>query len=410
MQTQQALHNVGGVLLPQPFKIRRLGHFGLHIKDMPPVRAFYCDLLGFRICDTAENVTLLMPPEALEGVSEPAYFLHHGSDHHSFALFSERLMENLRWLQVSREARRAQTTVNQISWQVGSLAEVVNGHRYFQENEVPIRRIGRDMPGSNWHVYPFDPDGHVNEIFYGMEQVGWQRRTKPAAMYRGFSEAPSLPQISEETELQQAEEKGVDVNAGYRSRDEALPAKYEVEGVLLPRPFKITKVGPVHIFVAEVDRSVRFYIDVLGFKATEEVEYRGQRAVFLRCGAEHHSLGLFPKALQGAQGTRADTSILAFGLEVGSYQQLRNAVTFLKEKGVAFKEIPAGLHPGIDYAAYAQDPEGHLVLLYYYMEQVGWQGKPRPKGQRRPLEEPWPEALEPLSDTYADQTFQGPLG
>lgn len=410
MQTQQALYNVGGVLLPQPFKVRRLGHFGLHVKDMRKIIAFYCDLLGFRICDTPESLTLVIPPEALEGVSEPGYWLHHATDHHSFALFSERLMENLKWLEVPGERRRAQTTVNQISWQVGSLAEVVNGHRYFQENEVPIRRVGRDMPGSNWHVYPFDPDGHVIELFYGMEQLGWQRRSKPAAMYRGFSEAPSLPQISEETELQQAEGKGVDVNAGYRSRDEALPAKYDVEGVLLPRPFKITKVGPVHVFVADVERAARFYTEVLGFKTTEETEYNGQRAVFLRCGAEHHSLGLFPSALQGALGTRADTTLLACGLEVGSYQQLREGLRFLREKGVAIKELPAELHPGIDYAAYAQDPEGHLVLLYYYMEQVGWEGRPRPDVLRRPRQEPWPEALEPLSDTYADQTFQGPLG
>ncbi|MFQ5878661.1 MAG: hypothetical protein ACE5IZ_00585 [Dehalococcoidia bacterium] len=35
---------------------------------------------------------------------------------------------------------------------------------------------------------------------------------------------------------------------------------------------------------------------------------------------------------------------------------------------------------------------------------------PRPKELRRHVSEPWPEALEPLSDTYADQTFQGPLG
>ncbi|MFQ5880260.1 MAG: VOC family protein [Dehalococcoidia bacterium] len=410
MQTQQALYNVGGVRLAQPFKIRRLGHFGLHIKEMPKAVAFYCDLLGFRICDTPENLTLVIPPEALEGVSVGGYWLHHGTDHHSLALFEERLMENLKWLDVPRERRRGQTTVNQISWQVGSLAEVVNGYRYFQQNEVPIRRVGRDMPGSNWHVYPFDPDGHVIELFYGMEQLGWQRRSKPAALYRGFGEAPSLPQISEETELQEGEERGADVSAGYRSRDEALPAKYDVEGVLLPRPFKITKVGPVHVFVDDVDQSVRFYTDVMGFKATEEVEHRGRKAVFLRCGTEHHSVGLFPKALQGELGTRADTTLLAFGLEVGSYQQLRDAVAFLKEKGVTFREIPQELRPGIDYAAYAQDPEGHLVLLYYYMEQVGWDGQPRPKELRRPVSTEWPEALEPLSDTYADQTFQGPLG
>ena len=95
---------------------------------------------------------------------------------------------------------------------------------------------------------------------------------------------------------------------------------------------------------------------------------------------------------------------------MGSYAQLRNAVGFLKEKGVKLVTLPPELHPGIDYAAHALDPDGHAIQLYYYMEQVGWDGKPRPRELRRAIREEWPEVLEPLSDTYADQTFQGPLG
>jgi hypothetical protein len=34
----------------------------------------------------------------------------------------------------------------------------------------------------------------------------------------------------------------------------------------------------------------------------------------------------------------------------------------------------------------------------------------RPVAERRPIATPWPEALEPVSDTYADQVFQGPFG
>jgi len=95
---------------------------------------------------------------------------------------------------------------------------------------------------------------------------------------------------------------------------------------------------------------------------------------------------------------------------VGSWVQLRDAVKFLRDKGRKFVTIPADLYPGIDYAAHALDPDGHVIQLYYYMEQVGWDGKPRPKELRRPVRAEWPEVLEPLSDTYADQTFQGPLG
>ena len=44
------------------------------------------------------------------------------------------------------------------------------------------------------------------------------------------------------------------------------------------------------------------------------------------------------------------------------------------------------------------------------MEQLGWEGKPRPQELRRQTNGEWPEVLEPLSDTYVDQVFQGPLG
>jgi hypothetical protein len=44
------------------------------------------------------------------------------------------------------------------------------------------------------------------------------------------------------------------------------------------------------------------------------------------------------------------------------------------------------------------------------MEQVGWNGQVRPQSQRRRVMTEWPETLEPLSDTYVDQVFQGPLG
>ena len=43
--------DVGGVLLAQPFKIRRLGHFGLNVPDPAACLDFYCEGLGFRISD-----------------------------------------------------------------------------------------------------------------------------------------------------------------------------------------------------------------------------------------------------------------------------------------------------------------------------------------------------------------------
>ena len=85
-------------------------------------------------------------------------------------------------------------------------------------------------------------------------------------------------------------------------------------------------------------------------------------------------------------------------------------MSFLKTEGVTVKHLPPELFPGIDYSAFALDPDGHAIQLYYYMEQIGWDGRVRTAAERRAVKRDWPETLEPLSDSYVDQVFQGPFG
>jgi catechol 2,3-dioxygenase-like lactoylglutathione lyase family enzyme len=74
--------------------------------------------------------------------------------------------------------------------------------------------------------------------------------------------------------------------------------------MMLPQPFAITKIGPIALFVQDLEAVLDFYVDSLGFKVTEEGGYRGYRSVFLGHGAEHHSLDLFPRALRQELGCR----------------------------------------------------------------------------------------------------------
>ena len=406
MATNGRRYSVGGVLLPRPFKIRRLGHFGFNARRMDEGREFYTDLLGFKPSDTLDFGSMPWAPKDKALGDTRGYFMRYGTDHHAFVLFNKNVLDH-------RPDRKfaPEVTVNQITWQCGSLREIMDAHEYFQDHGIPIQRVGRDMPGSNWHVYVYDPDGHTIELYYGIEQIGWNQMSKPTDMYyRGFREKPALPQVSEIAEVAEAIDKGIDVFSGHRTR-ETLSEAYDVEGVLLPRPFKITKIGPVSLFVADVDRAEAFYTQHLGFTKSEETTCHGARCVFLRCGSEHHSLALVPKDLRRRLGLSEHTTCMSFGVEVGSYTQLRQAVVFLKTRGVKFVDsIPPELYPGIDYSAFAVDPDGHCIQLYYYMEQVGWDGRVRPASERRRVESAWPEALEPLSDTYVDQVFQGPLG
>ena len=405
VMTNETQYDVEGILLARPFKIRRLGHFGLDLHDVAAGLRFYVQDLGFRVTDVLDLAGIPGAAPLIEGVNDPRiYFTSHGSDHHALLL-------NHRLISQRMSVASGEVTLNQITWQVGSLREVVDAHDFLSAKGVDVVRVGRDMPGGNWHVYFRDPDGHQNELYYGIEQIGWQRRSRPRAMYdRGFRKRPPLPQMSEQDEVEEAIVKGVDLQSGYRPA-ETGDAIHDVGGVLLTRPFKITRIGPISLFVDDIDASARFYAELLGLVRTEDVSIDGHVCQFLRAGTEHHVLALLPKALRAELNLSARSSLAAMGLEVGSYRQLRDAVAFLGGRGWRIiSGLPTELHPGVDYAAFVLDPEGHCMMLYYYMEQIGWDGRPRPSELRRATAPEWPEQLESLSDTYVDQTFPGPLG
>jgi catechol 2,3-dioxygenase-like lactoylglutathione lyase family enzyme len=398
---------VGGVKLPRPFRIRRLGHFGVNVLDPERSKDFYCRLLGFRISDPID-FSERVPPEQRDKVGPTVgYFSRHGTDHHSFVFFPRKILET-----VNPHARTQSGTVNQITWQVGSLQEVSDAFDWFTKRGRPIRRAGRDLPGSNWHFYPPDPDGHTNELYYGIEQIGWDGYSKPRDMYGvRYSKPPQLPHQSEYAEVEKATSDGIPIEKGTRAKDLGGAEKYDVGGILLSRPFKIQKIGPVRLFAENMDAMVGFYRDELGFAITEEVSYKGHRCVFLRANTEHHSVALYPLKLRDELELRADTTLMSFGVQLGSYQQLRDAVAFLKSNGVTVKMLPPELFPGIDYSALALDPDGFAIQLYWYMEQVGWDGKPRPASQRPKIDNAkWPEAVEGRSDAFLGEPFLGPLG
>jgi catechol 2,3-dioxygenase-like lactoylglutathione lyase family enzyme len=402
----QTRYDVGGVLLDRPFKIRRLGHFGFNVNRIDECAHFYIDLLGFLISDEADFGARI-PEEQRQGLVTRGYFTRYGSDHHSFVLFPRQAMERL------SGASHGEVTINQITWQVGSLREVGDAVDFFEHNGARVGRVGRDTPGSNWHVYPLDPDGHTNELYYGIEQVGWDGQSKPRTMYnRGFRERPPLPQMSEMDEVQAAVDAGTDINAGYRST-ERLPRTFDVDGVVLARPFKIVKIGPVRLFVQDVQRSADYYTRILGLTPTADFTYAGHRCVFLRATTEHHTLALYPLSLRSKLGLSEHTTCLSFGLQLATYRQLRNAVTFLRERGVTVRELPPELSPGIDYSAFAIDPDGHAIQLYYYMQQVGPDGRPVSGALNAPGAERidgWPDTVEARPDTFAGEPFLGPWG
>ena len=104
---------------------------------------------------------------------------------------------------------------------------------------------------------------------------------------------------------------------------------------MLQRPFKVTKIGPVHLFVSDVGQSERFY------RASRPREDRGDRLSRppLRLSAlraDHHCVGLVPVALRAELGLKASSTLMSIGMAVATYTQLRDAIAFLEQKGLRF--------------------------------------------------------------------------
>ena len=138
-------------------------------------------------------------------------------------------------------------------------------------------------------------------------------------------------------------------------------------------PFQIRKLGHVVFYVSDMERSVRFYTEVLPFKVTDVNE---QGMVFLRCAADHHTLALAQRP-NGVQPPKEYLQLSHFALEVPSMDDLFRIRDWLRQHNVTItfegRKGP-GCNPGVEFL----DPDGYTIELYAGMEQVGWDGKTRP--------------------------------
>src|SRR5258708_17383270 len=216
MTTTPKQYDVGGVLMPRPFKIRRFGHFGLNMERLDEAVAFYTDVLGFRVTDEVDILDKVpddLRPVISEIITDPRLiFTSNSSDHHALVL-AHKTFGTL-W---GNDRSAQDITFSQTTFQLGSLQEVIDAEAYLRERGVEIGHYGRDMPGSNWEIYAYDPDDNMIELYYGIEQIGWQRKSKPYGMhYRGFlDEMPPLPHMSEPPGVREAQAQGLDIDAGY---------------------------------------------------------------------------------------------------------------------------------------------------------------------------------------------------
>ncbi len=131
----------------------------------------------------------------------------------------------------------------------------------------------------------------------------------------------------------------------------------------------IKTIDHIGIMTNDLEKSVRFYTDVLGFSIAMKMEmaYAGLSVAFIEKEGSKIELMEYkgkdaPKRSKGVEITIGRSSIPLNDHTSFSVDNIEDTVTELKEKGVIFSLEPVELEDGIKLA-YCKDPDGSLIEL-----------------------------------------------
>ena len=128
-----------------------------------------------------------------------------------------------------------------------------------------------------------------------------------------------------------------------------------------------TRIGHVHLKVADLDRAIGFYSGVLGFELQQRY---GAQAAFLSAGGYHHHIGLNTwESLGGTPAPRGHTGLYHTAFLYPDRASLADALYRVLEAGI---ELDGAADHGVSEAIYVRDPDGNGVELYRDRPEAEW--------------------------------------
>src|SRR3569623_701621 len=140
---------------------------------------------------------------------------------------------------------------------------------------------------------------------------------------------------------------------------------------LTPQIDPRVRIGHVHLKVADLERALGFWRDVLGFEMTQRF---GTQAAFLSAGGYHHHIGLNTWESRGGRPPAAGTT----GLYHAAIQYPSRALLADALRRVLAAGVPrdGAADHGVSEAIYLRDPDGNGVELYWDRPQEEWPRAP----------------------------------
>lgn len=128
-----------------------------------------------------------------------------------------------------------------------------------------------------------------------------------------------------------------------------------------------TRIGHVHLKVADLERAIAFYSGVLGFAVTQRY---GRSAAFLAAGGYHHHIGLNTwQSAGGSPPPEHATGLFHTAILYPTRAALADALRRLQRAGVA---LDGASDHGVSEALYLRDPDQNGVELYWDRPQSQW--------------------------------------
>ena len=132
-----------------------------------------------------------------------------------------------------------------------------------------------------------------------------------------------------------------------------------------------TRIGHVHLKVADLDRALRFYRDVLGFAVTQRY---GAQAAFLSAGGYHHHIGL--NTWDSAGATPPPPGHTGLYHTAFLYPDRASLGAVLARVLAAGFALDGAADHGVSEAVYLRDPDGNGVELYRDRAEADWPRNP----------------------------------
>ncbi len=141
---------------------------------------------------------------------------------------------------------------------------------------------------------------------------------------------------------------------------------------LTPRPIDPgTRIGHVHLKVANLERALGFYCGVLGFEVTQRY---GDQAAFVSAGGYHHHIGLNTwESRNGSQPPRGSTGLYHVAILYPTRASLADALRRVQTAGIS---LTGASDHGVSEALYLNDIDGNGVELYWDRDPTDWPRDP----------------------------------